>query len=804
MPIRITGMNSGLDTDAIISELIKAKSEKLDTLKKSQTKLEWKQDVWKTTNSKIYSFYSKALSNMRYQSSFNKKSTTISNTNVASVVAGDSAVNGSQSLIVKQLAKSGYLTGGRLSEDKSIKGSSKLNDALGANLSGSGSIEVAVGNKKTTIEVNGETTVSDFVNKLKEAGVNASFDSTNQRIFVSVADSGAKNDFSLTASNSDGLKALSSLGLVTADDIASNKDYSMWKTYFADTDDAILANLEADGKLADYTSAKAAKLQNSLTAMQKTIKGYEETQSKQEKELEKLLAAEAYKDAEGADTAEKFEKAKSALDAAQAAVTENSEKLEYLALTSRDEESLNDEQKEKLEEYAKKYSLPLDETTLKEEQATLKENLDAAKKTFDAVNAVKVKEDEILAVKDDIYNTYKNMNDTALALNEYYATLTGDDVTEAVTAAIDKNNQYISDANAYVADYEAAKGADAGTYALEANASFNIIEDAKNETVAMVKTANDAVNNAGSYASNTAVRVAGQDAVIELNGAEFISSTNSFTVNDLTITAKQVSAITGYNTEYDELGNEIKVPMYEEASINTADDVSGVYDMIRDFFKDYNDLVKELDTLYNADSAKGYDPLTEEEKEAMTEKEIEQWEEKIKKALLKNDSDLSGVISSMKMEMLSSIEIGGQSYTLSSFGIETMGYFNSEENERGCYHIDGNPDDATTSGNTDKLKKMIASDPKTVSEFFTKLAEKMYDNLTTRMKTTQYSSIYTVYEDKKIKSDIKDYDDKIDEAQERLNEIEDKYYRQFSAMESALSKLNSQQSALSSMLGMGG
>ena len=804
MPIRITGMNSGLDTDAIIADLIKAKSEKLNTLKKSQTKLEWKQDVWKTTNSKIYSFYSKALSNMRYQSSFNKKSTTISNTNVASVVAGDSAVNGSQSLIVKQLAKSGYLTGGRLSEDKSIKGSSKLNDALGANLSGNGTIEVTVGSKKATVEVNGDTTVSEFVDKLKEAGVNASFDSTNQRIFVSVADSGAKNDFSLTASNSDGLKALSSLGLVTADDIASNKDYSMWKTYFADTDDAILANLEADGKLADYTSAKASKLQNGIETMQKTIEGYQDALVKNEKELEKLLAAKEYTEAEGADTAEKLEKAESVFNAAKDALTENTEKLEYLALISRDETSLNDEQKEKLEEYAKKYSLPLDEEALKEEQTKLKDDVAAAKKTFDAVNAVKAKEDEILKTKEEIYNTYKDINDNALALNEYYATLSGDDVTEAITAAIDKNNQYISDATAYAAEYENVKGVAAGTYTLAVDPSFNIIEDAKNEIVAMVKTANDAVNNAGTYASNSAVRIAGQDAVIELNGAEFVSSTNSFTVNDLTITAKQVSAITGYNTEYDELGNEIKVPMYEEASINTADDISGVYNMIRDFFKDYNELVKELDTLYNADSSKGYDPLTEEEKESMTEKEIEQWEDKIKKALLRNDSDLGSVISSMKMEMLSTIEIGGQKYTLSSFGIETLGYFSSEENERGCYHIDGDPDDATTSGNADKLKKMIASDPKTVAEFFTKLAEKMYDKLNAKMKTTQYSSIYTVYEDKKIKSEIKDYDGKIDEAQERLNAIEDKYYKQFSAMETALSKLNSQQSALSSMLGMGG
>ena len=54
-----------------------------------------------------------------------------------------------------------------------------------------------------------------------------------------------------------------------------------------------------------------------------------------------------------------------------------------------------------------------------------------------------------------------------------------------------------------------------------------------------------------------------------------------------------------------------------------------------------------------------------------------------------------------------------------------------------------------------------------------------------------------------MKTDISDYKTKIDEAQKKLNAIEDKYYKQFSAMETAIGKLNSQQSSLSSMLGMG-
>ena len=48
MPIRITGLNSGLDTEAIISALVSSYNYKTNKYKKAQTKLSWKQDAWKT------------------------------------------------------------------------------------------------------------------------------------------------------------------------------------------------------------------------------------------------------------------------------------------------------------------------------------------------------------------------------------------------------------------------------------------------------------------------------------------------------------------------------------------------------------------------------------------------------------------------------------------------------------------------------------------------------------------------------------------------------------------------------------
>ena len=55
--MRMSGINSGMDTQSIVEQLVQAKSTKKEKIKKNQTKLEWKQDAWKTLNAKLYSLY---------------------------------------------------------------------------------------------------------------------------------------------------------------------------------------------------------------------------------------------------------------------------------------------------------------------------------------------------------------------------------------------------------------------------------------------------------------------------------------------------------------------------------------------------------------------------------------------------------------------------------------------------------------------------------------------------------------------------------------------------------------------------
>ena len=70
MAIRSSGLTSGLDTDAIVQELVSAYSTKKENIEKKQTKLSWTQDAWKEMNTKIYGIYRKSLTEFKFMTSF--------------------------------------------------------------------------------------------------------------------------------------------------------------------------------------------------------------------------------------------------------------------------------------------------------------------------------------------------------------------------------------------------------------------------------------------------------------------------------------------------------------------------------------------------------------------------------------------------------------------------------------------------------------------------------------------------------------------------------------------------------------
>ena len=95
----------------------------------------------------------------------------------------------------------------------------------------------------------------------------------------------------------------------------------------------------------------------------------------------------------------------------------------------------------------------------------------------------------------------------------------------------------------------------------------------------------------------------------------------------------------------------------------------------------------------------------------------------------------------------------------------------------------------------------LTNDPDTVISFMQQLTDGLYTAVGDKMKSSSMSSIYTVYNDKEMASEYSDYTSLIKKWEEKLSDKEDYYYKKFSSMESALTKLNSQSSSFSSYFG---
>jgi flagellar hook-associated protein 2 len=91
---------------------------------------------------------------------------------------------------------------------------------------------------------------------------------------------------------------------------------------------------------------------------------------------------------------------------------------------------------------------------------------------------------------------------------------------------------------------------------------------------------------------------------------------------------------------------------------------------------------------------------------------------------------------------------------------------------------------------------MIGTEPEKVAEYFNKLATNLYGTLTKKMQSSTLSSAYTIYNDKQMQTEQKEYKKLISQWEDKIETYEDRYRKQFAAMESALASLNAQQSQL--------
>lgn len=744
--LRMTGMYSGMDTESVIQQLVKAKATKVTNLKNDQKKLEWKTSKWQDLNKRIYKLYTGTLSNMRLAGSYAKKKTKVSDPTKATITAGEGAVNGAQSLEIKQLAKSGYLTGAAISKKvKKVDEKTKLSELNVKD----GALKVSVGGtEQLSINVDGNDTIQDFIDKFNNAVDQAIANGTmtdsvkmelkDGRITVTGP---TDKTFGLSTAGSTGQSVVAALGLsnMTPDDnvkgTVSGKKIRLPGDNSKDETNTTLEELNIKGgKLTIQANGKSITMDvNKNVTVDWFMSEFNKKNADEGTGL-RMSVENGKISVEGP--------AGSSYTLSSTTDTAGSTLLQGLGLQDYGGEAQSGKITGTM--VPKLNPNPVNPDYKQDSKLSdIDSSLVGQRLTLTVGQGADAKETSIEITAD------MKVSDLLNQLRE-----------GGVNASFDETNQrfFISSTGTGIAKEFKLEGTN------NALASLGLDTDAAYEN------------------GSTATRIWAENAKIMLNGAEFTSDTNTFTVNGLSITANALTT---------------DGPI----SITTDTDYDGIYDMIKDFITEYNDIMNEMTKLYNADSARKYTMLSDEEKEAMSDDEVEQWEDMIKGSLLRRDKDLYTVMQCMTGAINKGYDIGGETLYLVNFGIGTGSYFDTEKAERNALHIMGDSDDEKYSDEKNKLKEALAADPDKVIELFTAMSKDMYGSLQKTMASTNYRSIYKVYDDKRMKTEYDDYTKKIKEAQKKLDAYEDKWYKKFSAMEVALSKLQSSQNSLASMLG---
>jgi flagellar hook-associated protein 2 len=265
-----------------------------------------------------------------------------------------------------------------------------------------------------------------------------------------------------------------------------------------------------------------------------------------------------------------------------------------------------------------------------------------------------------------------------------------------------------------------------------------------------------------------------------------------------------------------------KSPEVQKVTVSINSDE--VFDRIKNFIDKYNALVEKLDSKLTERKSRGFQPLTDEQRDTMNEKDIEKWEEKSKVGLFRNDDLLQKIMLDMRKTFFDGID--GVATTLKNIGIDTGHY--SEKGKLNISEI--------------KLKEAIQNDPDAIMNLFSKTSEsqprysRTMGSLERQQRYNEQGIMHRLFDiiednistftdssgrkgklleragmpgDRSVSNnmifkEIESYDKKTDSMWRNYYRKEEGLYKKFANLEKAMSQMQNQGSSLMAQMGMGG
>ncbi|AHN20584.1 flagellar filament capping protein FliD [Lysinibacillus varians] len=818
---RIGGLASGMDIDSIVKKLMNAEKAPLNKLYQKKQTYEWQRDAYRGVNTKLKTFDTYISDNLVLKSLISKTAAS-SNSNLVSATATGSAAGSLSIEGVSQLATAARKVG----EQVNAVGSTKMAD-LGA----TGTIEFKaiqkngqLASEATKIEITSDMTVNQFISKVNSsnAGIDAVFE--NGR-------------FSFTAKNTGDVKGDEEIKVTGGVDIFN-------KLGFADP--SKIQNTE--GKNAIFTVNGIATERTTNTFL---ISGYNVTLKDTFNGLQTI--SDKYKAA-----VEEFKNATDNLATKQAnlitkqnaygasdinSYTANHE----TAYTTAFGNTLSLSQQVQYNKLGSDTwrNLSTDEIDFIKNQSSvqgIKDNIDGS--TLSDESKAKLKDLSNSAL--DVLFTNKDQLTDFKAQADYakYGTKLKDFDQNAIDAlkrfsynsndSIDKIHKDIDDNTEFTQEVK-----DALKSLSKGDLTNLIATDSATLKTYSEKAQADDLKQKYSQLGDTLIKGLqdGSKRVEDLTTeqkeiwnnlepqkkAEFnaLAEQNILRKDYLTADADEKAAVTRLNEATstqtaakadanaagilnpDGSVDDTKVnaaPKAQAVTMTSTTNVDDIMNKIKEFVTTYNGFIKDLNDQTKETKYRDYKPLTSEQKEGMSENEIKLWEEKAKSGLLRGDTLIREGLSNMRsLVYQSNPAIDSKYNTLFSIGITTSKNYN----DGGSLQIDET-----------KLRKVLEEDPDAVEKLFKNSEGKKEDivdgkTVDTRGyidKLRESMKSFEITIEKKagrstmtdaqyaIGKNLVDTESRISTWKRKLEDIESRYWKQFTAMEQAINKANSQSS----------
>lgn len=280
----------------------------------------------------------------------------------------------------------------------------------------------------------------------------------------------------------------------------------------------------------------------------------------------------------------------------------------------------------------------------------------------------------------------------------------------------------------------------------------------------------------------------GHNAIVEIDGQELYLNENSYTLEGTTYS---------FNEDI-ELG--------ETFTVGLSKSYDDVKKLIKDFVEDYNKLIDDvyehIGTKPRTDEKNNrYEPLTDAEKEEMSEDEIKNWEEAAKKGVIYNDSTVSNIMSQLRTVLYNSVDVDGGKIGMYSLGIKTSDDYSAH----GKLEINEEQFDKMFEEHADDIAKLFTDPDQGIMKKMDNIIDKAVKSTGAEsgrgslIKKAGLSSGATATSNSIFK-EMEKVRDRLVSLQDRYSNREDYWWGVFTNLESMMSDLNSQSQYMSGFM----